>query len=119
MRWRHRRERGGGARPAAPFAELRLRRAQPDDTAAIARLAELDGAPVPASPVLVTEAGGELWVAVSLVSLEHVAHPFRPSGEVVELALARARQMRAGGGPIRGRGTGVPGLRDTVAGELP
>ena len=48
---------------------LLIRRATPEDAAALALLAELDESPVPAEPLLVGEVGGRVWVAVSLVSL--------------------------------------------------
>jgi len=74
--------------------ELVIRPAYPDDGAALVRLAELDEADVPAAPLLLGEVAGELWAAVSASDLAHIAHPFRPSGEIVELLRQRARQLR-------------------------
>lgn len=71
-------------------AELVIRRASPEDGVALARLAELDEAAVPPPPVLVAEIDGELWAALSETSLGHIAHPFRPSGQIVELLRLRA-----------------------------
>jgi hypothetical protein len=75
-------------------AELELRAAGPDDAREIARLAQLDESAVPPGPLLLARVGGELWVAVSLATLEHVADPFRPSGDIAALALQRAHQVR-------------------------
>jgi hypothetical protein len=103
---------------------LLIRRATPEDAAALALLAELDESPVPAEPLLVGEVGGRVWVAVSLVSLQHIADPFQRSGEIAELALGRARQLR-GDPPLpatgragrRWRWRGA--VRETLAGERP
>jgi hypothetical protein len=97
-----------------------IRRARPDDAAVVARLAELDEAPVPAAPLLIGEVGGRVWVAVSLDTLDHIADPFERSGEIAELAMQRARQLRhpvpsAGGRRWRWPG----GVRQTLAGERP
>jgi hypothetical protein len=107
----------------APEPTLLIRRADPDDAPALARLAELDEAPVPPGPLLVGEVGGRLWVAVSLVNLEHIADPFQRSAGIAELTAARARQLR--GEPSRSirrsrrrrRWRGV--VRETLAGERP
>jgi hypothetical protein len=100
-----------------------IRRARPDDVAALARLAELDEAPVPPGPLLVGEVDGRLWAAVSLAGLDHIADPFQPSRQIAELILARARQLggRPGGvaGPVRGRRWWRSAVRETVAGERP
>ena len=103
---------------------LLIRRATPEDAATLALLAELDESPVPAEPLLVGEVGGRVWVAVSLVSLQHIADPFRRSGEIAELALERARQLR-GDPPLpatgragrRWRWRGA--VRETLVGERP
>jgi hypothetical protein len=73
---------------------LVIRRAGPGDVGAIARLAELDKAPVPPEPLVLAEMAGELWVAVSLVNLDHIADPFRRSAAIAELTVQRARQLR-------------------------
>lgn len=102
---------------------LLIRRASPDDAAALARLAELDEAPVPREPLLVGEVGGRVWVAVSLVSLDHIADPFERSGEIAALAVERARQLR--GDPAPGvqwaprRWRWQTAVRKTLAGERP
>jgi hypothetical protein len=77
-----------------PEPTLVIRRARPDDAAALARVAELDDARVPAGPLLVGEVGGRIWVAVSLVSREDIADPYQRSGEIAGLVRERARQLR-------------------------
>jgi hypothetical protein len=71
-----------------------IRRGHPDDAPAVARLADLDEAPVPPAPLLLGEVAGELWVAVSLLTLDHIADPFRRSAEIADLTMRRARQLR-------------------------
>jgi hypothetical protein len=111
------------ARPGDPT--LVIRRASPDDAVALTRLAALDEAPVPPQPVLVGEVGGRLWVAVSLVNLDHIADPFEWSGEIAALAVARARQLRGDPVPAAGRRwrwrrwRRRVALRETLAGERP
>jgi len=75
--------------------ELTIRPAFADDEREIERLAQLDDAIVPPAPLLLGEVAGELWVAVSLSSPNHIADPFRPSAELVALVKARARQLHA------------------------
>jgi hypothetical protein len=72
---------------------LWIRHAAAEDTRKLARLAEVDShAPLP-GPVLVAGIGEELLAAVSLRSGEVIADPFRPTLALVELLLARARQL--------------------------
>jgi hypothetical protein len=91
----------GGAPQARTPLELTIRLAAPDDDLAVARLAALDEAPLPESPLLLGEVSGELWVAVSLSSAAIIADPFRPTAELAFIVLERARQLR---GPLTGRG---------------
>ena len=79
--------------PADPRA-LTLRHAVPADADELGRLAQLDSSRAPRGVVLVAEVGGELWAAVSLDDMHAVADPFRPTGELVALLVARARQLR-------------------------
>ena len=72
---------------------LTIRIAYPDDRAALERLATLDARPLPSEPLLVAEADGELWAAVSLADGGAVADPFRPSGALVVLLHARRLQL--------------------------
>jgi hypothetical protein len=73
---------------------LTLRHAVPADADELDRLAQLDSRRAPRGVVLVAEVGGELWAAVSLDDMHAVADPFRPTGELVALLVARARQLR-------------------------
>ncbi len=57
---------------------------------------------MPAGELLVAEVAGELWAAVSVQDARAIADPFRPSGALVALLTARARQLRGGSGR-RGR----------------
>jgi hypothetical protein len=70
--------------------DIVIRRAGPADAAAIARLAQLDGAPAPdpAAAFFLAEVGGELWAAVSVDDVQAIADPFRPSAAVAELLIA-------------------------------
>ena len=77
-------------------AAITLRRARPADGPAIARLAELDGAPPPREPLLVAEVLGQLRAAISLADGAVVADPFHPTLALLELLRARERQLRGG-----------------------
>jgi hypothetical protein len=70
-----------------------IRWATPDDSRRVAILAQLDEAPVPASPLLLAFVGDELWVALSLRTGVVISDPFRPSADVAALAAARGRQL--------------------------
>jgi hypothetical protein len=75
-----------------------IRYAVEDDAPALARLAALDSARTPAGPVLLAEVGDELWAAMAIHHdpsrrSSAIADPFRPSGPLVELLQARARQL--------------------------
>jgi hypothetical protein len=84
---------------------LTLRYAGDADASAIDRLAQLDSRRAPRGVVLVAEVGGELWAALSLDDGHAVADPFRPTGELVALLTARARQLRRS---TRGRREALP-----------
>jgi hypothetical protein len=70
-----------------------FRHARPDDAAALAELAQLDSSRAPRGDVIVADAGGELWAAVSLDDGHAVANPFRPSGELTWSLMERAREL--------------------------
>jgi hypothetical protein len=72
---------------------ITLRYGFPDDSAAVARLAALDSAEVPAAPLLVAEVGGELQAAVSLGDGRVIADPFHPTLALVALLRERAAQL--------------------------
>ena len=78
-------------------ATVTIRPAGERDRAAIAAIAELDSARPPAEPLLVALLDEELLAAISLADATVVANPFRPTLAVVELLVARERQLRTGG----------------------
>ena len=82
---------------------MTLRYALPGDAGALDRLAQLDSSRAPRGVVLVAEVGGELWAAISLDDHHAVADPFRPTGELVALLVARARQLVRASGDGRRR----------------
>ena len=73
-----------------------IRRATESDEAALARLAALDSAAVPAAPVLLAESNGELRAALSLRDGETVADPFHPTAKLLELLATFAAQGQDG-----------------------
>jgi hypothetical protein len=86
----------------APRERLVLRRAAPQDAAALVRLAQLDGAPRPSDAMLVAELDDQIVAAVPFDGGRAIADPFRPTAELVELLrtrtglLAAAAPARAG-----------------------
>jgi hypothetical protein len=74
-------------------ARVNFRHARPDDAEALVTLAQLDSSRVPRGDVIVADAGGELWAAVSLDDGHAVANPFRPSGELTWSLMERAREL--------------------------
>src|SRR5215210_3234810 len=76
--------------------EIIIRPARAADADALRRLAALDSARIPEGDLLVAVAGGELRAVLAVGSGRHVADPFHPSRELLELLAARARAMRAG-----------------------
>jgi hypothetical protein len=70
-----------------------------EDETAVARLAELDTAETPPSPILGAIVDGRLVAAHSLVTRQSIADPFRPTAELLALLAERAKHA----GP-RGRG---------------
>jgi hypothetical protein len=75
-------------------AGVTIRVATPGDARALHRLAALDSARFDGGAALVAEVGDELWAAVSLTDGALMGDPFRPSGELLALLVARARQLR-------------------------
>lgn len=72
---------------------LTIRYAFPDDEDPLRRLAVLDSAVMPPTPMLVAEVDGQLRAALSLATGETIADPFHPSVALVELLCARAQQL--------------------------
>lgn len=82
------------------MAETILIRAERgDDARAVRRLAALDSAPVPLSPLLLAELDGTVRAALSLANGGTIADPFHPSAPLVRLLKVRAEQAHG-----RGRG---------------
>jgi hypothetical protein len=83
-------------------ASIVIRPDRPEDRRALARLAGLDSASVPRSPLLLAEAGGELRAAMSLADGAAIADPFHRTASLVSLLTIRAEQLR--GEPAASRG---------------
>jgi hypothetical protein len=91
-------------RPAADpgcESQVTLRCAGPADEPALLRLAELDSARPLSHPVIVAESFGKLLAAHSLRDRRTVADPFEPTAALVDLLIARARQIEADGVPAK------------------
>jgi hypothetical protein len=73
---------------------ITIRYSSPDDAGAVARLAALDGRPVPNEAMLLGFAGDELRAALSLAGGEVLADPFQRTAELVTLLRLRARCAR-------------------------
>jgi hypothetical protein len=91
--WLSRRRRRAEAVPVEQAVTIRY--AFADDAYALARLATLDSSEVPAQPLLVAEVDGQLRAALSMADRAVIADPFHPTAALVELLLARARQLTA------------------------
>jgi hypothetical protein len=90
----------GAARPHRE-ASLVIRPERPQDRRALDRLAGLDSASVPSSPLLLAEVDGELRAALSLADGAAIADPFHRTATLVSLLTVRAEQLR--GEPARAR----------------
>jgi hypothetical protein len=77
-----------------PDASITIRPALPGDARALAGLADLDSAPVPAGTLLVAEADGQLRAALSISDGAAIADPFHPTAATLQLLAARAAQLR-------------------------
>lgn len=76
------------------LSEITIRPGYADDHLALAHLAALDSAAVPAEPLLVAELDGELSAALSLADDTSIADPFRPTADIVALLRAHATAAR-------------------------
>lgn len=86
-----------------------IRRARPDDEAALRRLAGLDSTRVPDGPVLMAEIEGEPVAAISILSGESVADPFLRTLELRRLLELRASQLLLSSEESRRGGLSKPG----------
>ena len=75
-------------------SQITIRPGYADDQKALARLAALDSASLPAGPLLVAELDGELSAALSLHDGTSIADPFRPTAAIVALLRAHAAAAR-------------------------
>jgi hypothetical protein len=73
---------------------ITIRLAHEDDSYALRRLAQLDGARLPDGELLVAEADDEIRAALRIADSAYVADPFFPSRELVGLLDTRAKRMR-------------------------
>lgn len=72
-----------------------IRPSRPEDHRAVALLAGLDSAAVPAEPLLVAEVSGELRAALSMRDDAVIADPFHRTAQLVTLLQTRAEQLLA------------------------
>ncbi|WP_022930045.1 hypothetical protein [Patulibacter americanus] len=86
---------GGGA-----GGPLEIRPSAPADVDALADLAQLDSARVPAEPLLVAEHGGRIVAAIGVLDRRVIADPWLPTATAVDLLQAAAAEAR---GPERRR----------------
>jgi hypothetical protein len=85
--------------PAVPGADkvtrrLIVRLAEPEDEAALRRLAALDSSRFPAGTLLVGEMGGGIQAAVPIAGGRAIANPFVRTAELVTMLELRAQQLR-------------------------
>ncbi len=75
---------------------MTIRRARPEDTAALADLAALDSRrPLGGDDVLVAQVGGALIAAIDPHTGRAIADPLTPSAQAVDLLRLRAEQLEA------------------------
>jgi hypothetical protein len=75
---------------------ITIRPAYADDELAVTRLAALDSAELPAEPLLLAEADGELRVVLSLSDGSVIADPFAPTTQLVALVRRHAAAVDPG-----------------------
>jgi hypothetical protein len=97
---------------AVAGSPLCIRFADEADAPALTRLARLDSTRPPRGAVLVAEVGRSIWAALSLDSLQAVADPRKPTGELVWVLSERAREVRRAEG---GRTWRLPRVFPTAA----
>ncbi len=73
--------------------EVTIREAREREIWAVARLAQLDSAPIGRAPFLVAEVGGQMRAALSLADGSLVADPFTRTAELADLLHVRAEQL--------------------------
>lgn len=70
-----------------------IRPSRESDAASVARLAALDGKPVPVGRLLLAEVDGIAVAALGIDSDERVADPFKPTAALLALMEARASRL--------------------------
>jgi hypothetical protein len=76
------------------MTEVRIRRLDDSDAAAVYRLVQLDSADAPEGPLLGAEVEGRLVAVASIEGGEVVADPFSRTNELRALLELRAAQLR-------------------------
>jgi hypothetical protein len=79
-------------------AAVVIRASRADESGALAELALLDDADLPAGPALVAEVNGSIQAALPLEGGRAIADPFRRTSDLVELLEERASQIRRASG---------------------
>lgn len=103
--------------PSTPSTgSFTIRRLGAADSAAVRRLADLDGSAVPGGPLLGADVEGRLLAVISLSSGLVVANPFSPTAELTDLLELRRHQLTArqsldGRARFRRRATDAPHAR--------
>ena len=94
----------GNWSPDSQGSTVALRLAEPDEAAAVRRLAALDDQPSLRDPVLLAFVDGEAEAGISLDDRRVIANPFLYTRDLVQLLRVRAERI-AGPDPRRGRHT--------------
>jgi hypothetical protein len=74
-------------------ASISIRTARRDDFTTLWSVATLDSSVVPAEPLLVAERDGAIVAAMSLMTGESIADPFKRTADAVDLLRLRASQV--------------------------
>ena len=82
-----------------------IRRTNPGDAIAMARLAAIDSKRPIEGDALVAEVDGRLLAAVSLTGDHSIADPFTPTADLVAMLEMRAAQLAE---PVRARRSNLP-----------
>ena len=112
---------GRASQPArTAHASVTIRVARAEDLPALRRVAELDEAPLPETPLLMAEVEGIPRAALALRSRASVSDPFHRTDSLIELLALRADQL--GGQPGGGTAASPPRRAERLAmrpGDLP
>jgi hypothetical protein len=92
-----------------------IRRAYPDDVAALERLASLDSRRPITGAALVAERDGRILAALSLDDGRAIADPFAPTADLVSLLHLRAEAASTSRRDGIRRRRAVPGRRPAIA----